>query len=175
MATSTTSAAGTSCGTTTIPPTTCSTAATVLAAAVPEPAGFAFLVQEIEPDDYRGRYKRGDPLAGAKYASEVGAIVSAVGSVAAFIAETCPSVGGQLVLPAGYLANVYELVRRAGGLCIADEVQMGLGRMGTSFWAFEAHGVILRGFGDEGVRVTLGDPEENDVFLEAAAEVLVPA
>jgi RNA polymerase sigma-70 factor, ECF subfamily len=27
----------------------------ILAATVPEPAGFAFLVQEIEPDDYRGR------------------------------------------------------------------------------------------------------------------------
>jgi histidinol-phosphate aminotransferase len=41
--------------------------------------------------------------------------------------------------------------------------------------AFEARGVILRGFGDEGVRVTLGDPDENDVFLEAAAEVFVRA
>jgi 4-aminobutyrate aminotransferase-like enzyme/Ser/Thr protein kinase RdoA (MazF antagonist) len=94
------------------------------------------------PDDYRGRYKRGDALAGAKYASEVGEIVSAVDAVAGFIAETCPSVGGQLVLPAGYLAKVYELVRQRGGVCIADEVQTGLGRMGTSFWAFEAHAVV---------------------------------
>ena len=42
----------------------------------------------------------------------------------------------------GYLANVYEHVRAAGGVCIADEVQTGLGRMGTSFWAFEDQGVV---------------------------------
>ena len=62
--------------------------------------------------------------------------------VAAFIAETCPSVGGQLMLPPGYLADVYAHVRAAGGVCIADEVQTGLGRMGTHFWAFEAQDVV---------------------------------
>lgn len=98
------------------------------------------------PDVYRGRYKRDDPQAGAKYAAHVGTLVDAIKRrarrPAAFIAETCPSVGGQLILPPGYLANVYEFVRAAGGLCIADEVQTGLGRMGTSFWAFEAQGVV---------------------------------
>src|SRR5205814_3942112 len=44
--------------------------------------------------------------------------------------------------PPGYLSNVYEFVRAGGGLCIADEVQTGLGRMGTSFWAFEDQGVV---------------------------------
>jgi 4-aminobutyrate aminotransferase-like enzyme len=63
-------------------------------------------------------------------------------SVAAFLAETCPSVGGQLVFPAGYLQNVYKHVHEAGAVCIADEVQTGLGRMGTSFWAFEDQGVV---------------------------------
>ena len=43
---------------------------------------------------------------------------------------------------AGFLADVYRLVREAGGLCIADEVQTGFGRIGTHFWAFEAHGVM---------------------------------
>ena len=62
--------------------------------------------------------------------------------LAGFIAETCPSVGGQLILPPGYLAHVYEHVRAAGAVCIADEVQTGLGRMGTSFWAFEDQGVV---------------------------------
>jgi 4-aminobutyrate aminotransferase-like enzyme len=46
------------------------------------------------------------------------------------------------VLPRGYLSNVYEYVRSAGGVCIADEVQTGLGRMGTSFWAFEDQAVV---------------------------------
>jgi 4-aminobutyrate aminotransferase-like enzyme len=61
---------------------------------------------------------------------------------AMFIAETCPSVGGQLVFPPGYLKRVYEIVRKAGGVCVADEVQTGLGRMGTIFWAFEDQHVV---------------------------------
>ncbi len=98
------------------------------------------------PDDYRGQFRRNDLEAGARYAAGVGEIVRDVidhgRGMAGFIAETCPSVGGQLILPAGYLAKVYEHVRNAGGVCIADEVQTGLGRMGTSFWAFENQGVI---------------------------------
>jgi hypothetical protein len=46
------------------------------------------------------------------------------------------------MLPPGYLAEVYRSVRAGGGVCIADEVQTGLGRMGTHFWAFESHGVV---------------------------------
>ena len=58
-----------------------------------------------------------------------------------FIAESMPSVAGQIVFPDGYLARVYEGVREAGGVCIADEVQTGFGRIGTHFWAFEKYGV----------------------------------
>ena len=98
------------------------------------------------PDDYRGQFKRSDARAGEKYAAGVGTIVTQLRAqrrcIAAFIAETCPSVGGQLVLPSGYLSSVYEHVRKGGGLCIADEVQTGLGRMGTSFWAFEDQHVV---------------------------------
>ena len=46
------------------------------------------------------------------------------------------------MFPPGYLAEVYRQVRAAGGVCIADEVQTGLGRMGTSFWAFEDQRVV---------------------------------
>ncbi|MDQ2766382.1 MAG: aminotransferase class III-fold pyridoxal phosphate-dependent enzyme [Gemmatimonadota bacterium] len=91
------------------------------------------------PDVYRGAFRASDPNAGAKYASSVR---DAERGVAGFIAETCPSVGGQLILPQGYLAHVYEHVRAAGGVCIADEVQTGLGRLGTSFWAFEDQHVV---------------------------------
>jgi 4-aminobutyrate aminotransferase-like enzyme/Ser/Thr protein kinase RdoA (MazF antagonist) len=98
------------------------------------------------PDDYRGPFKRSDSRAGERYAAEVASLVKLIiarGSrLAAFIAETCPSVGGQVILPKGYLASVYEHVHRGGGLCIADEVQTGLGRMGTSFWAFEDQRVV---------------------------------
>lgn len=59
-----------------------------------------------------------------------------------FIAESMPSVAGQIVLPKDYLKQAYEAVRGAGGVCIADEVQTGYGRIGTHFWAFEHYGVV---------------------------------
>ncbi len=67
---------------------------------------------------------------------------TARGGLAAFIAETLPSVAGQIVLPPGYLAEAYRHVRAAGGVCIADEVQVGFGRLGTHFWGFETQGVV---------------------------------
>ena len=97
-------------------------------------------------DDYRGVYRRGDREAGAKYASHVAEILEGIRAegrdVAAYIAETLPSVGGQIVFPPDYLAEVYRYVRRAGALCIADEVQVGFGRLGTHFWGFETQGVV---------------------------------
>ena len=97
-------------------------------------------------DDYRGPYRREDPQAGVKYARLVAEILH--GSrfegrdVAAYIAETLPSVGGQIVFPPGYLAEVYRHARAAGVVCIADEVQVGFGRLGTHFWGFETQGVV---------------------------------
>jgi 4-aminobutyrate aminotransferase-like enzyme/Ser/Thr protein kinase RdoA (MazF antagonist) len=98
------------------------------------------------PDDYRGLYRRDDPDAGEKYAQTVARIIlqaqAAKTEVAAFIAETLPSVGGQIVFPKNYLAETYKHVRAAGGVCIADEVQVGFGRLGTNFWGFETQGVV---------------------------------
>lgn len=97
-------------------------------------------------DVYRGPYKHDDPQAGAKYARHVAQIIEQLEQrgtgLGGFIAESCPSVGGQIIFPAGYLEAVYRHVRRAGGLCIADEVQTGYGRIGTHFYAFEAQGVV---------------------------------
>ena len=97
-------------------------------------------------DDYRGLHRRDDNRAGEKYARHVAEILERVASegrdVAAFIAETLPSVGGQIVFPPGYLAEAYRYVRQAGAVCIADEVQVGFGRLGTHFWGFETQGVI---------------------------------
>lgn len=51
-------------------------------------------------------------------------------------------VGGVVELAPGYLPAVYESIRKAGGLCIADEVQSGFARTGSHFWGFEAHGIV---------------------------------
>jgi 4-aminobutyrate aminotransferase-like enzyme/Ser/Thr protein kinase RdoA (MazF antagonist) len=97
-------------------------------------------------DTYRGPYRRDDPLAGVKYAAHVAAVVRALEErgrgVAGFIAESMPSVGGQIVFPPGYLAAAYAAVRAVGGVCIADEVQTGFGRLGTHFWGFETQDVV---------------------------------
>ena len=69
-------------------------------------------------------------------------IASLTAPLCGFIAESMPSVAGQIVLPDGYLHKVYEAVRAAAGVCIADEVQTGYGRIGTHFWAFEKYGVV---------------------------------
>ena len=122
------------------------------------------------PDDYRGPYRRGDPDAGARYAAHVGAVAAetrrAGGGVAAFIAESLPSVGGQIVLPPGYLEEAYRCVRATGGICIADEVQVGFGRLGTHFWGFETQGVVPD-------VVVLGKPIGNGFPL--AAVITTPA
>mgnify|MGYP003385733134 CR=1 FL=1 len=48
----------------------------------------------------------------------------------------------QVVLPPTYLERCYALVRAAGGVCIADEVQTGFGRNGNHFWMFQEHDVV---------------------------------
>jgi 4-aminobutyrate aminotransferase-like enzyme/Ser/Thr protein kinase RdoA (MazF antagonist) len=98
------------------------------------------------PDVYRGAYRADHPNPGAAYAADVQGVIDRLladgRSITGYIAETCPSVGGQIMLPDGFLAATYGAVRAAGGVCIADEVQTGFGRTGTHFWAFEAHDVV---------------------------------
>lgn len=96
-------------------------------------------------DIYRGQFN--DPqTAGTKYAAAVEELVErlvAIGrGICGFIAESCPSVGGQIIFPEGYLQKVYKSVRRAGGVCIADEVQTAYGRLGSAFYGFELQHVV---------------------------------
>jgi 4-aminobutyrate aminotransferase-like enzyme len=44
--------------------------------------------------------------------------------------------------PSGYLRTMYAETRRAGGLCVSDEVQAGFGRLGQYFWGFEFDDVV---------------------------------
>ena len=98
------------------------------------------------PDVYRGIYIKDDPEAGPMYAETVSQAVDRVRGagtgLCGFIAESCPSVAGQIMFPPGYLASVYARVRDAGGVCIADEVQTAYGRIGSDFYGFEEQGVV---------------------------------
>ncbi len=100
------------------------------------------------PNRFRGTYRgsASDSSVGDAYATDLGADLATLDAdgrpVAGFICESVLGNAGGVMLPAGYLASVYERVRAAGGLCVADEVQVGFGRMGSSFWGFEQSGVM---------------------------------
>ncbi|MBI1872505.1 MAG: aminotransferase class III-fold pyridoxal phosphate-dependent enzyme [Acidobacteria bacterium] len=98
------------------------------------------------PDPYRGPYRGTDPNMGLSYARHVGEAIDRIRaagrSPCAFFCESLLSCGGQIVLPDGYLAEAYRLVRAAGGVCVADEVQVGLGRIGSDFWGFQTQHVV---------------------------------
>ncbi len=98
------------------------------------------------PDTYRGRYRSPTvPDAGPRYAAHVGEAAREIQhrgrGLCAFLCEPLLSCGGQIVLPDEYLRDAYRYVREAGGVCVADEVQVGFGRVGSHFWGFETQGV----------------------------------
>nr|XP_037270325.1 5-phosphohydroxy-L-lysine phospho-lyase-like [Rhipicephalus microplus] len=100
------------------------------------------------PCTYRGKYRDCDYPPGTDlglmYAQEVLNLVNQAHSdgrrIAAFIHESLVSCGGQFPLPKNYLRNVYQYIREAGGVCIADEVQTGFGRVGEYMWGFQLQG-----------------------------------
>ena len=96
------------------------------------------------PNVYRGPY-RGDDSA-PHYVRNVEHVLAELAAkqrqVAGFICEPVYGNAGGISLPRGYLQQVYQKVRAQGGVCIADEVQVGYGRLGHYFWGFEEQGVV---------------------------------
>ncbi|MEW1959947.1 aminotransferase [Kineococcus sp. NPDC059986] len=93
-------------------------------------------------NSYRGRHRGADAH---RYATEAVATIRDLAArvdVAGFVAETYFGNAGGVALPPGYLEAVYAAVREAGGLAVADEVQVGYGRLGQWFWGFEQQGVV---------------------------------
>jgi 4-aminobutyrate aminotransferase-like enzyme len=96
------------------------------------------------PDPYRGAHRGAGPEVGAAYVAGARAVLderAAAGHAAgALIAEAIPSVAGQIVPPPGWLAGLFDAGRAVGAVPIADEVQVGFGRVGDDTWAFGAQG-----------------------------------
>ena len=96
------------------------------------------------PNTFRGRY-RGPDSAG-DYLRDVDAKLADLDArgrqLAGMICEPVYGNAGGISLPAGYLRDAYAKVRARGGVCIADEVQVGYGRLGEYFWGFEEQGVV---------------------------------
>jgi len=111
------------------------------------------------PDLFRGKFT--GKGATEKYLSNLRkSITSLKQPLSAFFAESIVSTAGQIVLPPGYLAEAFKVVRANGGVCVSDEVQIGMGRVGEKFWGFELHGVVPD-------IVTLGKPLGNGHPLAA--------
>jgi len=95
------------------------------------------------PDVYRRRLQRHPERSeGSVVAVAVAALRKRDRAPSAFLVESLPSVAGQIVLPPGYLRDAFAAVRSAGGVCVVDEVQVGLGRVGSEFWGFELQDVV---------------------------------
>jgi 4-aminobutyrate aminotransferase-like enzyme/Ser/Thr protein kinase RdoA (MazF antagonist) len=99
----------------------------------------------VEPPNlYRGPY-RGDD-AGEEYAALLDPAIAELErrgpGLAALFIDTIFDSNGVLLAPPDYFERCYARIRAAGGLCIADEVQAGFGRLGDHLWGFTDYGVI---------------------------------
>lgn len=134
----------------------------------------------LAPDGYRGIHRHGTPDIGRRYAEDADRAIASLAAAgiapAAVITDMAFMTNGILEPCPGYVADLYARVRAAGGLCIADEVQSGFGRMGTHFFGYMHHGVIPdfvtigkpAGNGHP-IGVVLTRPEIFDHFLEQTA------
>jgi 4-aminobutyrate aminotransferase-like enzyme/Ser/Thr protein kinase RdoA (MazF antagonist) len=110
------------------------------------------------PDPFGGPHRGTEA---GRYAQEARDQIAALTEPpAALLVESLIGCGGQVVPPAGYLAAVFEAMREVGGVCIADEVQVGFGRVGEHWWGFEEQGVVPD-------IVTLGKPIGNGFPMAA--------
>lgn len=95
------------------------------------------------PNSFRGKYRGPDAK---RYTGEavdqIEQLIAAGRAPAAFICETVYGNAGGMALPDGYLEQVYAAVRGGGGYAVADEVQVGYGRLGEWFWGFQQQGVV---------------------------------
>lgn len=112
----------------------------------------------LAPDGYRGTYRDGTPGLGPLYAADADRAIASLADAglrpAAYLCDSAFMTNGVLEPQPGYVAGVFDRVRAAGGLCVADEVQSGFGRMGSHLWGFQHHGVVPD-------IITLGKPAGN--------------
>jgi len=98
----------------------------------------------VAPNTYRGEARGADstPFYLKSVDAHLARLAEQGRQLAGFICEPVYGNAGGISLPPGYLREVYQKVRAKGGVCIADEVQVGYGRLGHYFWGFEEQGVV---------------------------------
>ncbi len=115
-----------------------------------------YIHHAANPDPYRSPFRGTHEEIAEQSAEDIRNLIrySTPGKVAAFIAEPIQGVGGVTLPARNYFKLAYDVVRKHGGLCIADEVQTGFGRTGDHFWGFENYDVVpdivtmAKGFGN---------------------------
>jgi len=109
----------------------------------PLPAQVTGIVHAVAPYCYRCPFKLTYPSCELACANDIEELIqtTTTGEIAAFMAEPILGVGGFIVPPEGYFERAYEIARKHGGLCIADEVQTGWGRTGDKWFGIEHWGV----------------------------------
>jgi 4-aminobutyrate aminotransferase-like enzyme/Ser/Thr protein kinase RdoA (MazF antagonist) len=143
-------------------------------------AGAAHVRTILAPDCYRGIYGADTPNAGVRYAEDADRAINSMAETglkpAAYFVDSAFITNGILEPLTVYVAEVFGRVRAAGGLCIADEVQSGFGRMGQHFFGYQHHGVqpdiitVGKPAGNgHPVGVVITRPEILDHFMEQTA------
>jgi alanine-glyoxylate transaminase / (R)-3-amino-2-methylpropionate-pyruvate transaminase len=115
------------------------TSLTAMSAWNPLGASVPWIKHALSPYCYRCAYGPPHDRCAERYAADVEEVIATMtsGKPAAFFAETIQGAGGYIVPPAGYFQRVAELIRKRGGLFIADEVQAGFGRTGDKWFGIE--------------------------------------
>jgi 4-aminobutyrate aminotransferase-like enzyme len=98
------------------------------------------------PNTYRGPFRRGEDELGARYSASVSQAIESLAErghrPAAMMIDTSWDANGVLIAPDDYLVRSAAIVRAAGGLVIADEVQAGYCRLGDTWWGHERYGLV---------------------------------
>jgi len=105
-----------------------------------------FVVDVEPPYTYRGSFGVDHPNFAEAYADLVDDAIDTLGergkAPAMMIIDSIFDARAILTPPPAYLQSVYQKIRAAGGLIVADEVQSGLTRLGDHYWGFEDSAVI---------------------------------
>jgi 4-aminobutyrate aminotransferase-like enzyme len=107
------------------------------------PQQIAGIKHAAQPDCYRCPFGKEYPSCELQCAKDIESLIqyTTTGQVAGLLAEPVQGVGGFVVPPKEYFQVAVEIVRKYGGLFIADEVQTGFGRTGEHWWGWQHFGV----------------------------------
>jgi len=124
----------------------------------------AWVRQVPAPDSYRLPAENIAEWFADQTAQQISDLERRGDGLAAFIVDPLFSSDGIYASPDDLLSPVAEVVRRAGGLFVADEVQSGFARSGEKFWGYQRHGI------DPDI-VTMGKPMGNGFPIAGVAAV----